>query len=153
MTDDSVPATYSAHMLPFQRRLHTPKYKAVHRKPPFRLFLQPAKDSPSARARDGLAAFLLSVYIFFCTFSKGLLLRPPPKECFYRNSLAAREARGALQRFHSFFGCVLRASGRSTRPRLLQRRGNTLHFLVASSCYMAPPPQRPSQLCDVATHV
>lgn len=51
---------------------------------------------PRERVMDSMCP-LLSVYIFSFTFSKGLLFRPPPKEYFYRNSLAACEARSALR--------------------------------------------------------
>lgn len=44
-----------------------------------------------------------SVYTVFFTFSKALLFRPQPKECFYRNGLAAREARSGLIPFLAVF--------------------------------------------------
>lgn len=97
-------------------------------------------------------SLLLCIHFFF-RFPKGLLFRPPPKECFYRNSLAAREACSALQWFDSFFGCVLRASGRSTLPVCSSREET--HF-ISSPPHPSQPrhsallpqherPQRPSR--------
>ncbi|MEQ2215296.1 hypothetical protein XENOCAPTIV_030311 [Xenoophorus captivus] len=68
-----------------------------------------------------------SLYTFSFTFLKALLLRLPKKECFYRNSLAAGEARRAPQQFYSFFGFVLCASGRSGRPVCTSRKET--HFI------------------------
>lgn len=90
-----------------------------------------------------------SLYTFSFTFPKGLLFGSPPKELFYRNSLAAREAHSSPQRFDSFFGGVL--GGISTLP-VCSSREETL--LISSKphptlldtmlyCLSRGRPQRP----------
>lgn len=78
---------------------------------------------------------VLHIHFSLFTFSSGLLLGPPPqpKECFYRNSLAACEARRGSAAVWFLFWLCSPSVGEKHPARLLQQRGNTLHFLTASS--------------------